>query len=181
MTESLYFIGLGENEAERPRFRLPIETICHLYMVLLQQKRFQSSFSSRLPLLFSSQASAIPAFYFIGQLKGKVLVLDFFLISKSLSFYSDFGGFVSGFGALKHYRRPDKNGEHRHRKRFPVIYLSSPPILRFCFLVSYCTFPDAFDNEKLLSVVEMLKQWKAVDIPKYDFRSYKNNISRRVS
>lgn len=41
--------------------------------------------------------------------------------------------------------------------------------------------PDAFDNEKLLSVVEMLKQWKAVDIPKYDFRSYKNNISRRVN
>nr|KAJ0186140.1 hypothetical protein LSAT_V11C900491690 [Lactuca sativa] len=36
-------------------------------------------------------------------------------------------------------------------------------------------------NQKLLSVVEMLKQWKAVDIPKYDFRSYKNNISRRVN
>ncbi|XP_071736564.1 uridine kinase-like protein 4 [Rutidosis leptorrhynchoides] len=39
--------------------------------------------------------------------------------------------------------------------------------------------PDAFENEKLLSVVEMLRQGKAVDIPKYDFRSYKNSISRR--
>ncbi|KAI7758327.1 hypothetical protein M8C21_013688 [Ambrosia artemisiifolia] len=37
----------------------------------------------------------------------------------------------------------------------------------------------AFDNEKLLSLVEMLKHGKAVDIPKYDFRSYKNNVSRR--
>nr|GEY05007.1 ribonuclease H-like domain-containing protein [Tanacetum cinerariifolium] len=32
---------------------------------------------------------------------------------------------------------------------------------------------DAFDNEKLLSTVEMLRNGKAVDIPKYDFRSYK--------
>ncbi|KAK9077625.1 hypothetical protein SSX86_005962 [Deinandra increscens subsp. villosa] len=41
--------------------------------------------------------------------------------------------------------------------------------------------PDAFDNEKLLSAVEMLKHGKAVDIPKYDFRSYKNIVSRRVN
>ncbi|XP_076926293.1 uridine kinase-like protein 4 [Bidens hawaiensis] len=41
--------------------------------------------------------------------------------------------------------------------------------------------PDAFDNKKLLSVVEMLKHGRAVDIPKYDFKSYKNNVSRRVN
>ncbi|KAI3723071.1 hypothetical protein L2E82_34399 [Cichorium intybus] len=58
-------------------------------------------------------------------------------------------------------------------------------VIWFCFHVSYGTsvfpFTDAFDSEKLLSAVEMLKQWKAVDIPKYDFKSYKNNISRRVN
>ncbi|KVH89225.1 Phosphoribulokinase/uridine kinase [Cynara cardunculus var. scolymus] len=37
----------------------------------------------------------------------------------------------------------------------------------------------AFDNEKLLSAMEMLKHGEAVDIPKYNFRSYKNNVSRR--
>lgn len=36
--------------------------------------------------------------------------------------------------------------------------------------------PDAFDTEKLLSAMEMLKQWKAVDIPKYDFKSYNNSM-----
>ncbi|KVH99250.1 Phosphoribulokinase/uridine kinase [Cynara cardunculus var. scolymus] len=41
--------------------------------------------------------------------------------------------------------------------------------------------PDAFDTEKLLSAMEMLKHGKAVDIPKYDFKSYKNNVSRRVN
>ncbi|KAI3828375.1 hypothetical protein L1987_02476 [Smallanthus sonchifolius] len=41
--------------------------------------------------------------------------------------------------------------------------------------------PDAFDNEKLLLAVVMLKQGKTVDIPKYDFRSYKNVVSRRVN
>ncbi|KAI3492912.1 hypothetical protein L1887_42407 [Cichorium endivia] len=41
--------------------------------------------------------------------------------------------------------------------------------------------PDAFDTEKLLSAMEMLKQWKAVDIPKYDFKSYNNSVSRRVN
>ncbi|KVI02367.1 Phosphoribulokinase/uridine kinase [Cynara cardunculus var. scolymus] len=39
----------------------------------------------------------------------------------------------------------------------------------------------AFDNEKLLSAMEMLKHGEAVDIPKYNFRSYKNNVSRRVN
>ncbi|KVH88047.1 Phosphoribulokinase/uridine kinase [Cynara cardunculus var. scolymus] len=37
----------------------------------------------------------------------------------------------------------------------------------------------AFDNEKLLSAMKMLKHGEAVDIPKYNFRSYKNNVSRR--
>ncbi|KVH95092.1 Phosphoribulokinase/uridine kinase [Cynara cardunculus var. scolymus] len=37
----------------------------------------------------------------------------------------------------------------------------------------------AFDNDKLLSAMEMLKHGEAVDIPKYNFRSYKNNVSRR--
>ncbi|KAI3858692.1 hypothetical protein MKW92_031760 [Papaver armeniacum] len=34
--------------------------------------------------------------------------------------------------------------------------------------------PDAFDTEKLISTMENLKDGKAVDIPKYDFKSYKN-------
>ncbi|KAF3453261.1 hypothetical protein FNV43_RR03701 [Rhamnella rubrinervis] len=43
--------------------------------------------------------------------------------------------------------------------------------------------PDAFDTEKLLSSMDMLKHGKAVDIPKYDFKSYKNNVfpARRVN
>ncbi|XP_076904971.1 uridine kinase-like protein 4 [Bidens hawaiensis] len=41
--------------------------------------------------------------------------------------------------------------------------------------------PDAFDNEKLLLAVEMLKHGKSVDIPKYNFRTYKNSISRKVN
>lgn len=46
---------------------------------------------------------------------------------------------------------------------------------------SYCS--DAFDTEKLLRVVEKLKQGQAVDIPKYDFKSYKNDVFplRRVN
>ncbi|KAI7731187.1 hypothetical protein M8C21_030258 [Ambrosia artemisiifolia] len=51
-----------------------------------------------------------------------------------------------------------------------------------CFLwLPYLLFSDAFDNEKLLATVEMLRHGKTVDIPKYDFRSYKNSISRRVN
>ncbi|XP_049375781.1 uridine kinase-like protein 3 isoform X1 [Solanum verrucosum] len=43
--------------------------------------------------------------------------------------------------------------------------------------------PDAFDTEKLLCVVEELKQGQAVDIPKYDYKSYKNDVFplRRVN
>ncbi|GMY24428.1 uridine kinase-like protein 3 [Fagus crenata] len=45
---------------------------------------------------------------------------------------------------------------------------------------SYCnlTFPsDAFDTEKLLRVLEKLRHGQAVDIPNYDFKSYKNNVN----
>ncbi|KAK6934648.1 hypothetical protein RJ641_034803 [Dillenia turbinata] len=43
--------------------------------------------------------------------------------------------------------------------------------------------PDAFDTEQLLSSMEKLMHGHAVDIPVYDFRSYKNNVlpSRRVN
>ncbi|KAK9134073.1 hypothetical protein Scep_013601 [Stephania cephalantha] len=43
--------------------------------------------------------------------------------------------------------------------------------------------PDAFDTEQLLISMEKLMHGQAVDIPKYDFRSYKNNIfpTRRVN
>ncbi|XP_070006934.1 uridine kinase-like protein 3 isoform X1 [Nicotiana tabacum] len=43
--------------------------------------------------------------------------------------------------------------------------------------------PDAFDTEQLLCVVEKLKHGQAVDIPKYDFKSYKNDVFplRRVN
>jgi uridine kinase len=35
---------------------------------------------------------------------------------------------------------------------------------------------DAFDTEKLLCVMEKLRHGQAVDIPNYDFKSYKNNV-----
>ncbi|KAK8602731.1 hypothetical protein V6N13_084935 [Hibiscus sabdariffa] len=43
--------------------------------------------------------------------------------------------------------------------------------------------PDAFDTEKLLDSMENLRLDRAVDIPNYDFRSYKNNVfaARRVN
>ncbi|XP_019183125.1 PREDICTED: uridine kinase-like protein 4 [Ipomoea nil] len=41
--------------------------------------------------------------------------------------------------------------------------------------------PDAFDTEQLLCIMDKLKHGEAVDIPKYDFKSYKNNASRRVN
>ncbi|KAG9159948.1 hypothetical protein Leryth_005699 [Lithospermum erythrorhizon] len=43
--------------------------------------------------------------------------------------------------------------------------------------------PDAYDTEKLLCIMEKLKNWQAVDIPRYDFKSYKKNVlpARRVT
>ncbi|CAN1134007.1 Uridine kinase-like protein 4 [Linum perenne] len=43
--------------------------------------------------------------------------------------------------------------------------------------------PDAFDNDQLLSVMEKLRRGQAVDIPKYDFKSYKSDVfpARRVN
>jgi len=39
---------------------------------------------------------------------------------------------------------------------------------------------DAFDNEQLLRVMDKLKHGEAVDIPKYDFKTYKSDVLRRV-
>ncbi|XP_010536767.1 PREDICTED: uridine kinase-like protein 4 isoform X1 [Tarenaya hassleriana] len=41
--------------------------------------------------------------------------------------------------------------------------------------------PDAFDTEHLLCCMEKLRRRQAVDIPKYDFKTYKSNVSRRVN
>ncbi|CAK7345917.1 unnamed protein product [Dovyalis caffra] len=43
--------------------------------------------------------------------------------------------------------------------------------------------PDAFNTEKLLCAMENLRHGQAVDIPNYDFKSYKNNVfpHRRVN
>lgn len=43
--------------------------------------------------------------------------------------------------------------------------------------------PDAFDTQQLLHSMDKLKHGKAVDIPNYDFKSYKNNVfpARRVN
>nr|GMD57934.1 uridine kinase-like protein 3 [Ipomoea batatas] len=41
--------------------------------------------------------------------------------------------------------------------------------------------PDAFDTEQLLCIMDKLKHGEAVDIPKYDFKSYQNNATRRVN
>lgn len=44
------------------------------------------------------------------------------------------------------------------------------------------TLLDAFDTEQLLCAMEKLKHGQAVDIPKYDFKSYKNVFpARRVN
>jgi uridine kinase len=40
--------------------------------------------------------------------------------------------------------------------------------------------PDAFDTEHLLSCMEKLRQGQAVDIPKYDFKTYRSSVFRRV-
>lgn len=37
--------------------------------------------------------------------------------------------------------------------------------------------PDAFDSELLLSFMEKLKQWQAVGIPNYDFKTHKSYMS----
>lgn len=41
---------------------------------------------------------------------------------------------------------------------------------------------EAFDTEQLLRVMDKLKRGQAVDIPKYDFKGYKNDVfpARRV-
>ncbi|KAM1174917.1 hypothetical protein ACFX19_027978 [Malus domestica] len=36
--------------------------------------------------------------------------------------------------------------------------------------------PNALDTEKLLSSMDKLKHGQAVDIPNYDFKSYKNSV-----
>ncbi|XP_015574932.1 uridine kinase-like protein 3 isoform X1 [Ricinus communis] len=43
--------------------------------------------------------------------------------------------------------------------------------------------PDAFDTEQLLCAMEKLRHGQAVDIPNYDFKSYKNDVfpARRVN
>ncbi|CAJ1960216.1 unnamed protein product [Sphenostylis stenocarpa] len=41
--------------------------------------------------------------------------------------------------------------------------------------------PDAFDTEQLLLVMDKLKHGEAVDIPKYDFKTYKSDVLRRVN
>lgn len=43
--------------------------------------------------------------------------------------------------------------------------------------------PDAFDTEQLLRAIDKLMHGQAVDIPKYDFKSYKSNVfpARRVN
>lgn len=46
----------------------------------------------------------------------------------------------------------------------------------FCYDLS----SDAFDTEELLRVMDHLKHGEAVDIPKYDFKSYKSDALRRV-
>ncbi|XP_062112793.1 uridine kinase-like protein 3 [Humulus lupulus] len=51
------------------------------------------------------------------------------------------------------------------------------------FCTQKCVFSDAFDTEKLLASMDKLRNGQAVDIPNYDFKSYKNNVfpPRRVN
>jgi hypothetical protein len=56
-------------------------------------------------------------------------------------------------------------------------------LVQLILLTATLLFPsDAFDTEKLLCVMEKLRHGQAVDIPNYDFKSYKNNVfpARRV-
>jgi len=50
------------------------------------------------------------------------------------------------------------------------------------FSIIFLLLSDAFDTEQLLCAMEKLRHGQAVDIPKYDFKSYKNNVfpARRV-
>lgn len=41
-------------------------------------------------------------------------------------------------------------------------------------------YVDAFDTDHLLSCMEKLRQGEAVDIPKYDCKTYKSSVFRRV-
>lgn len=48
------------------------------------------------------------------------------------------------------------------------------------FCTSVIISSDAFDTEQLLLVMDKLKRGEAVDIPKYDFKSCKTDVLRRV-
>lgn len=41
------------------------------------------------------------------------------------------------------------------------------------------TFADAFDTNKLLASMDKLRNGQAVDIPNYDFKTYRNNVPPR--
>ncbi|KVH91494.1 Uridine kinase-like protein [Cynara cardunculus var. scolymus] len=76
--------------------------------------------------------------------------------------------------------------EQLHDQRVVLVNqvsLISPSLTIVELMYRVCKRPcsDSFDNEKLLSAMEMLKPREAVGIPKYNFKSYKNNVSRRVS
>jgi len=47
---------------------------------------------------------------------------------------------------------------------------------RIMSALSCVFYSDAFDTEQLLCVMEKLKHGQAVDIPKYDFKSNKNDV-----
>lgn len=63
-----------------------------------------------------------------------------------------------------------------------MIVVDSRMMLIFLFKAMYCLFSDAFNTEQLLSSMDKLRHGQAVDIPNYDFKSYKNNVfpARRV-
>lgn len=52
--------------------------------------------------------------------------------------------------------------------------------MRMFLYLFYDVYSDAFDIEQLLRVMDKLKHGEAVDIPKYDFKSYKSDVLRRV-
>lgn len=61
------------------------------------------------------------------------------------------------------------------------IFLCGGCYFTLFFSIIFLLLSDAFDTEQLLCAMEKLRHGQAVDIPNYDFKSYKNVFpARRV-
>ncbi|KAK6133057.1 hypothetical protein DH2020_033212 [Rehmannia glutinosa] len=76
---------------------------------------------------------------------------------------------------------------HEYNFDHPAVYMNMDREeffgMSFCKMRLLFSCLDAFNTEQLLCILEKLKHGQAVDIPKYDFKSYKNDVfpARRVN